>query len=45
MSLQIGKKWNGCLAMNKYVESGVVKVQQGRAVDLKEIEKIIVESY
>ena len=40
MSLQTGKsKWNSCLAPNKYFESGVVIIQQGRAVDLKEIEK------
>ena len=38
-------RWNGCLVPDKYFESGVVKMQQGRAVDLKEIEKNIVESY
>ena len=32
-------KWNGCLALNKYFESGVAKIQQGRAVDLKETDK------
>ena len=32
-------KWNSYLATDKYFESGVVKIQQGNAVDLNEIEK------
>ena len=38
-------KWNSCLTPDKYFESGVVKIQQGRALDLKEIEKNAVKSY
>ena len=32
-------RWNGCLVPDKYFESGVVKIQQGSAVDLTVIEK------
>ena len=38
-------KWNSCLAPDKYFESGVVKIQQGSAVDLTVIEKKLVENY
>ena len=31
-------KWNSYLATDKYFESGVVKIQQGRAVDENDIE-------
>ena len=31
-------RWNGCLSEGNFFESEMIKVQQGRAVDLKEIE-------
>ena len=31
-------RWNGCLSEGNFFESEIIKVQQGGAVDLKEIE-------
>ena len=36
---QENSRWNSCIPLDKYFDKGVVKIQQGRAVDLKEIEK------
>ena len=38
-------KRNSCLAPDKHFESGVVKIQQGSAVDLTVIETNLVKSY
>ena len=32
-------RWNGCLVPDNYFENDIVKIQQGRVVDLKEIDK------
>ena len=38
-------RWNGCLVPDIYFKSGVVKIQQGIAIDLKETENKLTESY